>query len=652
MFISTFKSGRDKRNEYVRLLEAYRDENGKSKVRVVRNFGRLDKLLAANPNALEELRAKYASESAEKKSAVAGERLEAVAKFLAGTGAAGLSAVPCPTLNYGWYALKALWDDVLFLPRKFNYIIAKVKTQRPYDLNAALSYLVFMTVMSPGSVLEHFCAKDGFLGDPAGDLSIDHLYDACTVLDQNRDDIFKWINKKMDGCAGKDRAALVFCDVVNDSLTDAEPEDFPGNVRTLAREARANGALPPEYFDEDGEPLIDALPPAFWDAAADEKIRQLFMRGHRFDGPAVSVALVFDRFGCPMDFALCEGNAAMGDRIEDLRKKYNVKGSILVADPGSQKMPGGQSIGFLAEEKVTELDSRTEALMFDLDGYTPADPGCPGKAGFRTVEHWKKRGRGGEAMDCTLVLTHDRKRRDRDEAILSAWAGIVKKKQAAGVRAGPSKSGWAELAKTEKGSEQEILGVDEALLAKKRKYCGFSAVAFRGAAEEGAGPVPSDIPSACRRLARMEECFRLLRGSTDLMYTPGHITLCVLALLLIRLLEQRLEARGVHLSAAQIQRTLRTASVTVLAPGGVPYFISTEERSELRRGRQHMKTEEIAQWLKEGKIGCSAQAEVMRACGLEPLPSVSNLAEIARSLKTRFSSAEEALPELQRAQVQ
>ncbi len=684
MFISTFKSGKDKRNEYVRLLEAYRDENGKSKVRVVRNFGRLDKLLAANPNALNELRAKYASESAEKKSAVASERLETVAKLLADTGAENLSAVPCPSLNYGWYALKTLWDDVLFLSRKFNYI-AKAKTRRQYGLNAAVSYLTFMKVMNPGSVLGHFCAKDGFLGDPVRDVSIDNLYDAYTVLDQNRDDIFKWINKKMDGYAGKDRATLVFYDVTNcyfeTSLTDAERDferdDFLENVRSLAREARANGTLSPEYFDESGEPVIDALPPEFWDTVADEKIQYLRMRGpskeHRFDLPIVSVVLVIDRFGNPMDFAVYAGNASefktMGPTIGELRKKYNVQGSILVADRGlnsldNLKMLGEHSMGFLAAQKVTQFDSQTERLMFDLDGYTPVDPDCPEKACFRTVEHWKKRGKGGEEMDCTLVLTYDQKRRDRDEAILKAWVDIVKKKQAAGVKIGPSKSGWAALAKTEKGAEQKILGVDEAVLAKKRKYCGFAAVVYRAAPEEEARPASgcmdlkdAEIPSTYRRLGRIEECFRILKSNIGLrpmfVYTVGHIrahiAVCVLALLLIRLLQQRLKARGVHLSATQIQQTLRDASVTVLTPGDVPYFINTAERSELRRGRLHMKTEEIAQLLKDGKVACSYQSDVMKACDLEPLPNVSNLAEIARCLKTRFSSAEQAIPELQRA---
>ena len=47
MYVSTCKGGATGQYTYVRLMESYRDENGKVKHKVVQNLGRLDILLPA-----------------------------------------------------------------------------------------------------------------------------------------------------------------------------------------------------------------------------------------------------------------------------------------------------------------------------------------------------------------------------------------------------------------------------------------------------------------------------------------------------------------------------------------------------------------------------------------------------------------------------
>ena len=42
MYVSTCKGGANGQYTYVRLMESYRDENGKVKHKVVQNLGRLD----------------------------------------------------------------------------------------------------------------------------------------------------------------------------------------------------------------------------------------------------------------------------------------------------------------------------------------------------------------------------------------------------------------------------------------------------------------------------------------------------------------------------------------------------------------------------------------------------------------------------------
>ena len=59
MYVSTCKGGANGQYTYVRLMESYRDENGKVKHKVVQNLGRLDILSQSDPNYLENLKKKY-----------------------------------------------------------------------------------------------------------------------------------------------------------------------------------------------------------------------------------------------------------------------------------------------------------------------------------------------------------------------------------------------------------------------------------------------------------------------------------------------------------------------------------------------------------------------------------------------------------------
>ena len=66
MYVSTCKGGANGQYTYVRLMESYRDENGKVKHKVVQNLGRLDILSQSDPNYLENLKKKYQEDYAEK----------------------------------------------------------------------------------------------------------------------------------------------------------------------------------------------------------------------------------------------------------------------------------------------------------------------------------------------------------------------------------------------------------------------------------------------------------------------------------------------------------------------------------------------------------------------------------------------------------
>lgn len=128
------------------------------------------------------------------------------------------------------------------------------------------------------------------------------------------------------------------------------------------------------------------------------------MRGpskeHRFDLPLASIALIINEEGIPIDFYVYAGNASefktMSTSIGSLKKKYDVKESIVVADRGlnsasNLKMLLEDNLGFLMAQKVSNLDQATTAAMFDPQGYTPITSDGEEVGRYKVIDNWVKK---------------------------------------------------------------------------------------------------------------------------------------------------------------------------------------------------------------------------------------------------------------------
>lgn len=680
MFVTTHASGKNKQNVYVYIMEGFRDKDGKIQKRIVQNLGRLSELQAKDPDALEKLKAQYKNERLEKKSVVANQRLEQMNQIINAAEQSSSQSEDVPALDYAHYPLRNLWEGNLNFDRKIKYL--QRSFGKSFDLNAALQYLVFHKVINPCSVMSAYSNKDYFLGDPVGDISLDQFYEVYDFVAQYHNEIFAWVNRKLDDNYGKDRATLVFYDVTNayfeTALTDAEKEDprddFNEIVQEVALQWRTEGRLEDDCFDEDDNLIVENLPETFWQELVDDKLVYFRMRGpskeHRFDLPIVSIALVIDRNGLPMDVAVYSGNSSefktMQTSIEELKKKYNVGSSIVVADRGLNSLDNltmlqDAEFGFLMAQKVTQFKPDIAKKMLDRSLYTPFNPKNPDAGGYQVIKNWKKTGSGGKQLDCTLVLTYDEKRKRRDEAILETLVEIVKAKQKAGVKIGPRKTGWAALAKTKTGVDQEILGIDEEELKKKRVLCGFAAMVYKAA------PPPKNdkqhkvvkeaelsgeqIAGTYRMLNHIETCFRTMKSHLGLRpmfvrlatHIKAHVDICVLALLLTRMIQKNLEKQGYALSPRRISQALQAMQVApIKGNGDQTFFISLGQRVNYRRDREKVNTPKIVELLKEGKLAVSDKKLVLQACDMEPLPRFCSRAELARCLGTRFPTDQDA----------
>ena len=676
---------------YVKLIEGYRDGK-RVRHRVVKNFGRLDALEKEDPNAFEKLKAQFDSKNADRQAAALARAEKARSILSTYLGDASIER-ELPLLRYGHYALKAIWEGDLALKQKIDYE-QKVGPAVDFNFNSVISHLVFQKAMNPASVLSTFQQQDEYLGAPLQGIPLDACYQALDFLKENKDGLFKWVNRQMDKKFGRDRASLVFYDVTNayfeTPLTDAEKgllnQDFIEYLEDEVRKAIATQS--PELdvdaiTDENGAIDLSRVPRDFIEnLSTDELPAYQRMRGpskeHRTDLPLVSVALVIDKNGIPMDFEVFAGNSSefktMATAIAKLKTKHSLQDAIVVADRGlnstdNLSMLQKKKLGFLMAQKVSQFSGEIRRKMLDLDAYSPINPENPNGAKFRTIENWKRKGASGNSIECTLVLTWDAKRKARDEAILDVWVDLVRKRK--GQKLSSRRPAWAAIAETDdKAKERIITGIDEKAVEARRQLCGFAAMVYDDAPEEKAGDEAGaageckprqrldgrEIASQYHRLNQIEDCFRVMKSNIGLRpmfvrtsnHIKGHVTLCVLALLMLRLIQIRLKEKDTPMSINTLCRTLHEATLMAQEGGtdGLTFFrCSYGER--LRKGRERMKEEDLLALVKtEGQR--NHLKEILGAVGLTLPPTACSTKELATCLRTRFKKIEDAIPMLRR----
>ena len=83
-------------------------------------------------------------------------------------------------------------------------------------------------------------------------------------------------------------------------------------------------------------------------------------------------------------------------------------------------------------------------------------------------------------------------------------------------------------------------------------------------------------------------------------------------------------------------------------PAGDLMFLHVSNTANVRLGRETWKTEECLEYYEAHKEEFRPRiAEIMRACGLAPLPRFTNRHELARCLGTRYGSDTEVVAPLQ-----
>ena len=622
----------------------YTTKSGKKSTKgcIGKALGSKSELLAKDPLALEKLRAELKKRSAPNQATERTKQLlEEIPRKRPSLPYAGE-----PVLCYANYILKPIWNETLKLKALVRY--QQSKTDIEFDAEALLWQTVVNRIVSPSSHLKHYRSQTNWLGNSLAETNLRSLYRMLSFAARIKKTILRGLNKALNQAMPRD-LSVVFYDVTNtwfETVWDDEHQWAMEVEKQLS-------ALPSGATPEERRQLIEKLERA--------RTSSLRMRGPSKEcrkDPIVSIVMVVDRDGIPIDFRVYPGNSSekttMKCSIDELAKTYKITNAVVVADNGLNTNANlirltKENQGFLLAHSLSKAkqgsvdewlkdtgwqwDKEKErkikiipSSLVDEDGVVQTD--------YRMVIGWsEKRYR----EDMFKIEMHEQGARE-------AIAHHAKLPLAT--------FGWKKYIETGKNKAQKI---NEKKLAKDKKLAGYYAYLFKDSREfdkEWVELPPKEkkelsgweIIEQYKKQAQIEQCFRIMKTNFNLrpmyVYTDEHIEaqvlICVLALILLRILSKKLKLAGSPMTTEQILAALNTAKLSVQLDKEQP-ALYRPLRQILRRPQDDDPHTPIHLY-EETDL-----SRIMNCVDLTPLPPVADKNELAHCLKTRFDTDKEAL---------
>ena len=688
-----------KGKEYLYLVEYGHDKTGKRIKTTVKSFGKISSIPKEELNAIY---AQYQQPVQERKLAqkiVHEKSLRELVESVTVDSENKTNFNKVPLLHYGHLILKPIWDK-LGLNYKLRYLQDKHTKVEAYSLSKLLFYFVAHKILSPGAYLRAWKDQSTWLCNPIEGVCLDNVYEALDYFDAFSEEIMThavkssyYTNNKGADTLSADGPKMVFFDCTNCYFeTDSDDREqfirrFTQKMREgLAAEGKSSAVIESVLASKQ---YTEALQLAV-EENEDEFLR---MRGPskegRFSLPIVSVSLVIDERGVPIDFTVFPGNKSEYHQvlpaIERLKEKYHVKDCYFVADRGLNStlnfdalLKGG--FGFIVAQKVTGQSKKQEKIMLSEEGwkkltfsseenlsYLNAD-----LASFRykvcdivKTKHLTAEETGDRPktvkVNCKIIYIYDDKRKKRDlyeleQAIAKAGKAVNEKK----LMGNPSGSGWRALVKTKKEEAEneddkemyQAVGLKDDVIEKRRKLAGYAAIVY----EDPKSLKDSDkkgfdtraVLGSYHSLEKIEECFRVMKNSFEIrpMYvkrnerTRAHVLICVLSLMVLRLMQIELARAGSYMTVGSITSALNNARLLPLRTESGTILVNCEENEGIYTDDPSEDKELSAteRYLKVREENPDSTDLIMKTMGLSPLGPFNSVDKTKLALKIAQSN--------------
>ena len=684
---------------YLYLVENYKDpDSGKRKVRTIKSFGKLESIDSETLSKLEAQYAQPAQKSREEQKNHINRSLTSITDIANSFEQSNFNKANL--LHYSNLIIRPIWKQ-LNLDYKLNYLQKQFTKITSYKLSDILFYLVCRKITSPSSYINSFTEQSSVLNNPIEGICQDNIYAALDYFNKFYRELLPYAVKKSytqkdyEPCNKDGGPNMIFFDCTNCYFETPydDREQFTHTFIKQKKDELIDSGASVEQIEKylDSEEFLGELDTAIKDHE-EEFIR---MRGPskeaRFSQPLVSVSLVIDERGVPIDFAVFPGNHSefkqVAPTIERLKEQYNVQNCYFVADRGINSTSNleeilKKSLGFIVAQKITGQSKKDTEQMLDPNGWKSFDLTSDSKInfikddidrGFKYKVCKKEKSarvvlENGTVktikVNCNIVYTFSPKRREKElhdieEAKIKAQQAIDEGR----LMGNPSGSGWRCLVKTQKEVTQnkkdkqlyKAVALNQEVIENRIRLAGYSAIIYedpKSVKEKGAGISDCVVLGAYHSLVRIEECFRIMKNSFELrpVYvkryerTVAHVFICVLSLMILRLMQIRLSEYGVHITINQITSNLNKAMVMPLCLSKEDtLYINCFENADIYTPKSTRLSAQdndvldvksaIDNYNNQRKKEADTIDTIIKAMGLEPLKLVNSEFYIKKALK-------------------
>ena len=515
-------------NKYVRVVHSYRDpETNKPKMKVIKNYGNLEKLLKQDKNFLEKLE----KEIKEKNERLKESTIDKIKKIETNN----FEKEGLVRKNYGYLVYEKIWQEL-----GISRWIKDIKTRSKIEIEEILKQLVFQRLLTPSSKKSAYDHRENYV-DFRNDLILEDYYRVLDIIYDEKEKLEKHLNSTLKKKFNRELNVVLY-DVTTYYFESVKKDEIKG-----------------------------------FGFSKDNKVNQV----------QVVMGLLIDNNGIPVGYELYPGNTSefstLYPVIKDLKEKYKLKKVIVAADRG---LNSGKNLLLLKElgldyvmaYKLKGAKKEIKEKLFE-DGYT-----IEKEFKYKLIEHVKEIRVDGkvEKIQDNLLLGYSEKRDKKDKADRQRLLDKADK-----LLNNPSmmkqelKKGGKKFIKVTKGNldiELDVKQIEEA-----EKMDGFFAIEY--SQKELTGREVREIYGS---LWKIEDSFRVLK--TNLEARPifvwsekrirAHFLICYLALVIERYLEKLLKDNNVNLSTAKIQEAIRNTTLGSVETLMGDYYIKDAESKE------------------------------------------------------------------------
>lgn len=474
--------------------------------------------------------------------------------------------------NVGYGILKNLYKE-LEIDKFWNW---KTRGRKMlFSTDQILKLLTFSRALNPGSKRYTLNSKDFFF-EPFDDFSLDDVYHALDVIAENKDELQTWIYKKSQKIFKRDMSVSYF-DCTNYYFDISHPDV--------------------DELDEDGNPVDKN------GNSIDAKYRKRGPEKNHRPDPIVEMGLLMDKNGIPMAFDLFPGNESekvhMRPIINRVKNEFEDCRVIFVADRGlntsdniywlngNNKCEDNKRDGYVYGQSVRGADTEFKKWVLTEDYITEKIKDDYGneisfkhKSRIHPKELHVNVTRPGQKKPVKKTVVIDQKqmvyysekyakkqKADRDAMIARANDLIAHPKKYDKVTSKGSAAYVLNIAfdkSTGLIMNDKNLRLNEEKIKEEEKYDGYYSIVTSELKMSD-----EEMRKVYRGLAKIEDSFKVTKTFFESRpvylrtnaHIDAHFTTCFLALVLVRLLELKLDKKY---SAGNILASLKKYNCTKL----------------------------------------------------------------------------------------